>query len=240
MGSNRAHLIRCSLYLVVAFGVVILALLIPAQAQAQVPPAAARYRGELTRQARLVFGLEAPVATLAAQVHQESAWRPDARSIYAHGLAQFTPDTAEWIGGVDPALASAEWIGPPRSQTALAAPHGGGQGISGRPSDALTGNPAWALRALAVYDRWLLDRVKGATVCDRWWAGLRAYNGGLGHWLKESRLAAPSLDRGAIDARCGQASRSPKHCPENLGYPQRILLKWQPLYASWGPGVVCT
>lgn len=211
MDSDRAHLIRCSLYLVAAFGVGLLALLLPAQAQAQVPPAAARYRGELTRQARLVFGLEAPVATLAAKVHQESNWRPDARSIYAHGLAQFTPDTADWIGSVDAALASAD-----------------------------TGNPAWALRALAVYDRWLLDRVKGATVCDHWWAVERSYNGGLGHWLKEARLAAPSLDRGAIDARCGQASRHVKHCRENLAYPRLILLKWQPLYVSWGPGVMCT
>lgn len=200
------HVARVALALVLT-----LAVFLPLLAWAQVPPAAARYRGELTRQARLVFGLEAPVATLAAQVHQESAWRPDARSIYAHGLAQFTPDTAEWIGGVDAALAGAD-----------------------------TGNPAWSLRALAVYDRWLLDRVKGVTACDRWWAGLRAYNGGLGHWQKEARLAAPSLDRGAIDARCGQASRHVKHCRESLAYPRLILLKWQPLYASWGPGVVCT
>jgi soluble lytic murein transglycosylase-like protein len=211
MSRDRFHAIRCIIYLVFAFGVALLALLLPAQAQAQVPPAAARYRGELVRQSRLVFGLEAPVAALAAQVHQESGWRPDAHSVYAHGLTQFTPDTAEWIGTIDAELA-----------------------------DADTGNPAWALRALAVYDRWLLDRVKGATACDRWWAVERCYNGGLGHWLKEARLAAPATDRGAIDARCGQASRSPKHCAENLGYPQRILLKWQPLYMGWGPGVKCT
>jgi soluble lytic murein transglycosylase-like protein len=175
-----------------------------------VPRAALKYRGDLIRSARLAFGLDAPVAAMAAQVHQESAWRPDARSPYAHGLAQFTPATAEWIGGMDAALAGAD-----------------------------TGNPVWALRALAVYDRWLYDRVKGTTDCDRWWGALRAYNGGLGHWLKEARLAAPSLDRGAIDAQCGRASRSHVHCAESLGYPQRILIKHQPFYAHWGPGVSC-
>lgn len=76
--------------------------------------------------------------------------------------------------------------------------------------------------------------------CDRWWATLRGYNGGLGHWLKEARLAAPSTDRGAIDAQCGQASRHVSHCRENLAYPRQILIKWQPLYTGWGPGVACS
>lgn len=179
---------------------------------AQEPPRAAlKYRADLIRSARLAFGLDAPVATMAAQVRQESDWLPDARSPYAHGLAQFTPATAEWIGGLDPQLAGAD-----------------------------TGNPVWALRALARYDRWLHDRIPdNGNACDRWWAVLRGYNGGLGHWLKEARLAAPEVDRGAIDARCGQASRHVSHCPENLTYPARILLKHQPLYAQWGPRVAC-
>jgi soluble lytic murein transglycosylase-like protein len=180
---------------------------------AQEPPRAAlKYRADLTRSARLAFGLQAPVAVMAAQVHQESAWQPEARSPYAHGLAQFTPATAEWIGGIDPALLAAD-----------------------------TGNPIWALRALARYNRWLIDRVEPVTYnyCDAWWATLRSYNGGLGHWRNEARLAAPAVDRGAIDARCGQASRHVKHCRENLGYPQRILIGLQPRYARWGPGVRC-
>ena len=196
----------------------LLVAVLPALAFAQEPPRAAmKYRADLVRSARLVWGLDAPVAVMAAQVHQESGWRPDARSAYAHGLAQFTPDTAEWIAGQDAALAGAE-----------------------------TGNPVWALRALARYDKWLHDRVtpaagnSDATACDRWWGALRGYNGGLGHWLKEARLAAPATDRGAIDAQCGRASRHVSHCRENLAYPRQILTKWQPLYASWGPGVKCT
>lgn len=192
----------------------LLVAVLPTLTFAQEPPRAAmKYRADLVRSARLVWGLDAPVAVMAAQVHQESGWRPDARSAYAHGLAQFTPDTAEWIAGQDAALAGAD-----------------------------TGNPVWALRALARYDKWLHDRVTpaGNAACDRWWGALRGYNGGLGHWLKEARLAAPSTDRGAIDAQCGRASRHVSHCRENLAYPRLILTKWQPLYASWGPGVKCT
>ena len=196
----------------------LLVAVLPALTFAQEPPRAAmKYRADLVRSARMVWGLNAPVAVMAAQVHQESGWRPDARSAYAHGLAQFTPDTAEWIAGQDAALAGAD-----------------------------TGNPVWALRALARYDKWLHDRVtpaagnSDAAACDRWWGALRGYNGGLGHWLKEARLAAPSTDRGAIDAQCGRASRHVSHCRENLAYPRQILTKWQPLYASWGPGVKCT
>jgi soluble lytic murein transglycosylase-like protein len=194
--------------LLLAFLVAVL----PVPTFAQEPPRAAlKYRADLVRSARLAFGLDAPVAVMAAQVHQESGWRPDARSPYAHGLAQFTPATADWIGGLDPMLAGAD-----------------------------TGNPVWALRALARYDRWLHDRVPDTgNACDRWWATLRAYNGGLGHWRNEARLAAPESDRGAIDARCGQATRHRSHCRENLAYPRLILARWQPLYVSWGPGVVC-
>lgn len=190
----------------------LLAAVLPALTFAQEPPRAAlKYRSDLIRAARLAWGLDAPVAVMAGQVHQESGWRPEARSPYAHGLAQFTPDTAEWIAGQDAALAGAD-----------------------------TGNPVWALRALARYDRWLHDRIPASSnACDRWWGALRGYNGGLGHWLKEARLAAPATDRGAIDAHCGRASRAAVHCRENLAYLRVILTRWQPLYASWGPGVAC-
>jgi len=50
------------------------------------------------------WGLEAPVALFAAQVHQESGWREDARSpVGALGLAQFMPGTAAWIAQLYPA-----------------------------------------------------------------------------------------------------------------------------------------
>ncbi len=46
----------------------------------QIPAQANIYRARLTREARAAWGLEAPVALFAAQVHQESGWREDARS----------------------------------------------------------------------------------------------------------------------------------------------------------------
>ena len=78
---------------------------------------------------RDTLGHHAPLATLAAQVHKESSWRQDARSPFAHGLAQFTPATAQDICRWYPEL---------------------------RPCD--TGDPRWSLRAQAVYMKRLMNR----------------------------------------------------------------------------------
>lgn len=181
----------------------------PAASPASVPRAALQFRAPLIRTARAVWGMEAPIASFAGQLHQESGWRPDAVSkAGAAGLAQFTPATAKWIAGLDPELA-------------------GNQPF----------NTAWAMRALVTYDLWLFDRTPaGYSRRDRMWVALRAYNGGLGHWQAEARNAA-SQARADVDAACGTAKRARSHCKENLGYPQRILVVLQPRYASWGPGL---
>jgi hypothetical protein len=93
------------------------------------------------------------------------------------------------------------------------------------------------MRAMVGYDYWLYQRVKGESEFDRWWATFRAYNGGLGHWLKEAAAVRPALDRQTVDAACGSASRSKKFCAENLGYPRLILLVLQARFLSWGRGV---
>jgi len=68
-----------------------------------VPAAAMAWQRTLVREAQSTIGVSAPVATLAAQLHQESGWRSDARSaVGAQGLAQFMPATAEWIAQVKP------------------------------------------------------------------------------------------------------------------------------------------
>ena len=180
-------------------------------AQAQVPQASQQYRGLLVRTAHAAWGLDAPVAAFAAQVHQESAWRSDAVSqVGAQGLAQFMPATTKWIAGLHPDLASQQPF-----------------------------NPAWAFRALVKYDRWLYDRAPAHySSRDRMWVALRAYNGGLGHWQKEAAsigLAQPS--RAQVDTACGKARRAAVHCKENLGYPHRILVVIQPRYLHWGPGL---
>ena len=181
-----------------------------APANAQVPAEAHRYRLTLVREAQAAWGLNAPIAAMAAQVHQESGWRPDAVSrVGARGLAQFMPATATW------------WCGR--------------EGIG--KADCLPHNPTWALRALVGYDLHLYERAPARmSPYDRLWLALRGYNGGEGHWQAEGRttgLAAPT--RQQIDAACGKARRSPVHCAENLGYPRRILITLQSRYAAWGP-----
>src|SRR5512134_663298 len=69
----------------------------------QIPDAAWAHRGDMIRSARQTFGPEAPTATLAAQIHQESRWRADAKSwVGAQGLAQFMPTTAEYMADIFP------------------------------------------------------------------------------------------------------------------------------------------
>ena len=103
--------------------------------------------------------------------------------------------------------------------------------------DCLPHNPAWALRAMVAYDRYLFLRTPPRFGgFDRLWLALRAYNRGKSHWRAEAAstgLAAPT--RQQIDAACGQARRAALHCRENLDYPRRILLVLQPGYADWGP-----
>lgn len=181
---------------------------------AQPPRAAERFRRDLVGNVRLVWGLSGPVATMAAQVHQESAWRPDAKSAYAGGLAQFTPDTADWISQ--------------RYSSDLGA---------NQPF-----NPAWALRALAVYDKHIYDTsLPAATECDRWAFVLAAYNGGPGWVTRDRKLAStagadPSRWWGHVERFTRRAAWAMK---ENRDYPRKILLRWQPLYRTWGLTVTC-
>lgn len=184
----------------------------PAQAQ-DVPRAAAQHRAELTRIAHAGWGLDAPVPMFAAQIEQESGWKPQAVSrVGAKGMAQFMPATSNW------------WC----TLNKLSA------------NECQPNNPSWAMRSLVGYDRWIYQRVDGGDEFDRLWATLRSYNGGLSHWQREAAIANAGVNRMAIDAACGRASRSPVHCAENLSYPDRILNRIQPRYAAWGRSVVPT
>lgn len=173
------------------------------------PPAALKYRSDVIRSARVDWGLNAPVADFAAQLHQESGWNPAARSpVGAQGLAQFMPSTADWIAGLMPHLASRE-------------PY----------------NPGWAIRALVSYDRWLWSRVAVPDSCERMAMTLSAYNGGLGWVNRDRRLARTrGLDDarwfGAVETV--NAGRSAANWRENRHYPQRILRELAPRYLSWG------
>lgn len=180
------------------------------QADAAEPPTVAlKYRSDVIRAARVDWGLNAPVADFAAQLHQESGWNPAARSpVGAQGLAQFMSSTADWIAGLMPHLATRE-------------PY----------------NPVWAIRALVSYDRWLWSRVAVPDGCERMAMTLSAYNGGLGWVNRDRRLARTrGLDdvRWFGSVETVNAGRSAANWRENRHYPQRILYELAPRYLSWG------
>ena len=207
------------LVLCAAAWVALIGVMVPAHA-AESPRTALEYRRDLTREARAVFGLSAPVPVFAAQIQQESAWRPRAESPYAQGLAQFVPSTADWISEVYPYLGPADvW------------------------------NPQWSIRAMVRYDKHLLDRYAkpAASDCDAWAFTLSAYNGGQGWLLRDKRQCrnatrCPSCDPtrwfGHV-ADTPDPRRANWAVEENRGYPQRILLRHQPRYRHWGPTVAC-
>ncbi|UJX40379.1 transglycosylase SLT domain-containing protein [Desulfovibrio sp. JY] len=176
-----------------------------------IPQNALRYRSELIRNARSAWGLDAPVATFAGQVHQESGWRPQVKSpVGAQGMAQFMPATSAWIAKLYPELAANEPF-----------------------------NPSWALRALVTYDRYLWDRVHAATPCDRMAMTLSAYNGGLGWVRRDARLASGqglAQDRWWDNIETVNAGRSAGNWRENRGYPRRILRLLSPRYVAAGFG----
>lgn len=158
-------------------------------------------------------GLDAPVASIAAQIHAESNWNPGAKSpAGALGLAQFMPSTAAWLPSVAPGVGAA-------------APY----------------NPAWALRAVVAYDRWLWDRETGVNPCERMAFTLSGYNGGPG-WVRKDRALA---QKNGVDPNVWfdgvervNAGRSRAAWNENRAYPRRILLRLEPEYeaAGWGIG----
>lgn len=218
-----------------SWSLLILAALLPgAKAAEAIPRAAHSYRADLTRQARQVWGLDAPVATFAAQIHTESLWRPDAVSpVGARGLTQFMPATEAWIAGVYPELNTS------REPVSGAAASG-----SAAPAGAM--NPTWAIRALVTYDKWLWDRIRAADDCQRMAMVLSSYNGGLGWLQKDQRLArsAPGQGLGSADLSMRwfdgverfNAGRSAAAFKENRAYPRLILKVREPLYqaAGWG------
>ena len=196
----------------------VLASCLPQSAHAKpvrIPATSSLYRLQLERTAAAQFGLDAPVARLAAQIHQESGWNPRAASKFAQGLTQFTPATARWIPTVCPEVGPVDvW------------------------------DAAWSLRAQSCYMAWLVKRVQPyryagtMSLCTRWMFAERAYNGGEG-WLNKERMATQRAGADANDwrdveryrVRAGWAHK------ETTDYPRRILLTLEPVYlrAGW-PG----
>lgn len=174
-----------------------------------IPARAFKYQSTLTRNARMVWGINAPVAMLGAQVEQESGWNEQAKSSAgAQGLGQFMPSTADWIDDAYPDLGAAQPF-----------------------------NPDWALRALIQYDKHLFDRIEGATDCDRHAFALSAYNGGL-KWVQRDQALATASKRDANrywgEVEIFNSGRTAAAWVENRGYPKRIIQVLQPKYLAWG------
>jgi len=180
----------------------------------EVPQHSLQYRAALQSAAIERFGLNAPVARLAAQINQESDWQPDAESVYAQGLAQFTPPTARWLPSICPDIGEPD------------------------PWDA-----DWSIRAIVCYDFYLHAHAPGHDECNRWAFALSDYNGGQGMRAREQTLAADHhADRNqwwssveTYNARSASAWR------ENRTYVRRILLYVEPAYliAGWPGSVAC-
>ena len=135
---------------------------------------------------------------LAAQVQVESAWRPEARSKYAAGLAQFTPPT--W-GDVAPATVPSC-------------------------ADQPETDPACSLRAQHLYMRQLMRLFGDSPARDRWAFTWASYNGGYG-WIRREKYRCslavgcdPRRWWGHVARHCIRADWA---CTENRAYPDKIL-----------------
>lgn len=179
----------------------------------EIPADAWQWRRTLTREGQSEWGLNAPISDFASQIHQESAWRPNARSrVGAFGLAQVMPATGDWLAGLYPSLG-------PKAQPA---------------------SPAWAIRALVTYDKHIWDRVSAADECNRMAKVLSGYNGGNSWVYRDEKLAAskgldPSKWFGHVETV--NSGRSAANFRENRQYPVRILIRLAPVYVrnDWGP-----
>lgn len=178
-----------------------------------VPAGASRWKRTVIGEWRFYFGLESDLAVPFAQIMQESRFRDDAVSpVGATGLAQFMPATAT---GFQRSSRLQELCG-----------EAGGCPLS----------PAWAIRAMSMYDAdEYRDVADAATEDDRLAFMLTSYNGGRG-WVRKERAAARErgLDNrrwfGAVDRVCLRASWA---CEESRGYAPVILYKFRPGFRLW-------
>jgi soluble lytic murein transglycosylase-like protein len=115
-----------------------------------IPRAAYNYRSTLIREARFIWGLNAPTATFGSQVHTESGWRPWARNpSRAVGLGQFMPATARSMAKRYADLSPAAPL-----------------------------SPQWSLRAMLRYDLEIYRMTRNGSLCQKMTATLIGYNYG--------------------------------------------------------------
>ena len=187
-----------------------------------IPSRAYHYKRDLMRHAQYVYGINAPIAMFGAQIHKESTWNPNARSPFADGLTQFTPETVDFVSKKFPELIAAE------------------------PFD-----PIWAIQAMLLYDKWLKEQISfwpdgvgELTPCDHWSFVLSSYNGGYGWIIRDRRLTRENGYNHNIWFNNVElfTRRSAAATRENRNYPRRILGDLYQLYHKdgWGgPLTIC-
>lgn len=191
---------------------------------AGIPSEALKYRSRIIREVHYHWGLGQKVSLFFAQIHQESRFRAEARSRHASGLGQFTPPTATDAQSLFPA-----------DLKELCRSRGG------CPLD-----PAWAIRALVLWDLKLYRARDFAQGDERFAFMLADYNGGPG-WINRERgycqqsgECRPDVYFREVQRACGKSSpapRIPDACRENNHYPEVIIRTWRPLYDRWLPGI---
>jgi hypothetical protein len=153
------------LALVIAAVLVVRQLLTPSEPKLPVIPDGRRQVVELA--AKVCAPLSVPL--LAAQIHAESAWRPDADSGHAQGISQFAPDTwKEWGRDGD----------------------GDGKADVWEPRDAI---PSQAHYMCHLYS--VVDEIPG----NRTRLALAAYNAGPGAVLRARGIPTIHETRGYVD-----------------------------------------
>lgn len=169
-----------------------------------------RWNRILIREAKMVYGLEPPVPMFLGQIMQESGGDPKVTAWdLGRGLGQFMDGTTTTVSRMFPELGKAD-------------PY----------------NPLWSLRALLRYDLYLYKSVKGDTECQRWAAGLKGYNAGLGYVL-QAQKKSPDPGQWFGTTEFVQTRQSPKNFEYSRMYPRWILFKHQPKFAQYGR-VMCS
>ena len=171
----------------------------------QTAPAAKQYRGILTREAHFVNGLDAPIPMYAAQIEQESGWRPGITAWDGgKGLAQFMDGTASDIA---------------RLYTAI-----------GKPAPM---KPTWAIQALVRYDTRIIGSVQGIDACNRRAAGLKGYNAGPGYVMQAQKVSPQPGQWWGVTEYI-KTRQTPQNFEASRMYPRWIILQRQPKYTGWG------
>lgn len=174
---------------------------------AQMGPAkVARWGTAVRREGQAVYGITSPTPMFLGQIAQESSGDEKVTaSDLGRGLAQFMDATAKQVAAQYPELGAPD-------------PY----------------NPTWAIRAMVRLDQSNYRAVKGDNACERWGAGLTAYNAGAG-WVRKAQ--AKSSDAGVWFGLTelvngGQSAQNFKY---SRLYPRWVLIKHQPKFQAWGP-----